>query len=167
MLYIAGKCSRDPNFGAVKLNKILYFSDFMSYARTGQPITGAEYVKQKNGPVPKRLVPVREGLEAKKEAAIQKRKSLSGYEQHRLVALREPKLSHFSAEEITFVDRVIETLEARNASEVSEISHNRIWRVASMGQPIPYEAVFVSDEDASPDDIKRAQVLIKEHKWAV
>jgi len=38
------------------------------------------------------------------------------------------------------VDKVITALEAHNATQVSELSHNRIWRVASMGESIPYEA---------------------------
>ena len=139
----------------------------MAYSRTGEPITGSEYIKQKNGPIPKRLVPVREKLESKKEAAIQKNRTLSGYEQHRLVALREPDLSYFSAEQIVFVDKVIAALESHNASQVSDLSHNRIWRVASMDESIPYEAVFVSDENPNAEDTKRAQVLIKKHKWAV
>ena len=168
MLYIAQKCSFDPKFGATKLNKILYFADFVAFQRTGEPITGAEYVKQKNGPIPKRLIPVRKKLEAKKDAAVQKNKTLAGaYEQHRLIALREPDLSQFSAEEIVLVDKVIGALESHNASQVSDLSHNRIWRVAAMDERIPYEAVFVSDENADDEDVKRAKVLIKKHAWAV
>jgi len=30
ILYVADKCSDDPDFGAVKLNKILFYSDFYS-----------------------------------------------------------------------------------------------------------------------------------------
>jgi len=67
MLYVAWKCADDPKFGATKLNKILYFSDFLSFLRTGEAITGSEYVKQKNGPIPKHLVPVRESLESKRK----------------------------------------------------------------------------------------------------
>ena len=45
VLYIASRCERDPTFGAVKLNKELFFSDFWAYAEFGEPITGAEYIK--------------------------------------------------------------------------------------------------------------------------
>ena len=45
VIYIAGRCESDPYFGAVKLNKLLFFSDFFAYAKLGNPITGAEYMK--------------------------------------------------------------------------------------------------------------------------
>src|SRR5437660_6974881 len=43
VLYICQKCATDQKFGATKLNKILYFSDFLAYAELGEPITGFEY----------------------------------------------------------------------------------------------------------------------------
>ena len=70
ILYIAEKCERDPNFGATKLNKILAFADFSAYFETGRPITGAEYMRTPQGPVPRRLPPVRAELEARHEIAM-------------------------------------------------------------------------------------------------
>ena len=43
ILYISQKCATDPKFGAVKLNKILYLSDFLAFGNWGEPITGVEY----------------------------------------------------------------------------------------------------------------------------
>jgi hypothetical protein len=63
ILYISQKCASDPNFGAIKLNKILYFSDFASFAHYGEPITGAEYQKLEQGPAPRRMVPVRNEMQ--------------------------------------------------------------------------------------------------------
>ena len=62
ILYIAKRCEADPTFGAVKLNKLLWWSDFLFYARAGQPITGVEYQKLPAGPAPVQLVPVRNVL---------------------------------------------------------------------------------------------------------
>lgn len=41
MLYAAEKSRGDPRFGAIKLNKILFFSDFLSYGLTGRAVTAA------------------------------------------------------------------------------------------------------------------------------
>src|SRR6266498_2034018 len=60
ILYICAKCADDPAFGATKLNKILWFSDFLAYFQRGVPITGVAYQRLSRGPAPKRLVPVRE-----------------------------------------------------------------------------------------------------------
>jgi hypothetical protein len=37
----------------------VFYADFVSYGRSGKPVTGAEYIKQEFGPTPKRLLPVR------------------------------------------------------------------------------------------------------------
>jgi len=166
MLYVAQRCSDDPTFGATKLNKILYFSDFISYLNDGRPVTGTEYMAQQHGPVPRRLLPVRQELESAGEAAIEKRTRLN-YEQHRLVPLRDPDLSLFSAREISIVDQVIERLKGRPAWQVSLLSHGMAWNVPQEGESIPYQAAFLSSEPLTPEDIARAQELTNAHGWAV
>ena len=61
ILYIANKA---PDFGAVKLNKTLVFSDFIAFYRFGVPITGVEYMRLPEGPVPRRMLPVLAELKA-------------------------------------------------------------------------------------------------------
>ena len=78
MLHIAHRCEDDPGFGATKLNKILWWSDFLSYARNGEPITGVEYQRLGNGPAPKRLVPIRKKMVSARHAALQERAVFGG-----------------------------------------------------------------------------------------
>ena len=59
ILLIAHECEDHTYFGAIKLNKILFFCDFRAFAELGKSITGAEYVALEHGPVPRILVPVR------------------------------------------------------------------------------------------------------------
>jgi hypothetical protein len=108
LLYICEKCATDPKYEATKLNKILYFSDFPGYARFGEPITGLEYQRERNGPVPKRLVPVRNEMIRTGELAMQPVKLVNGLVQHRYVNLRAPRLKTFSPEQIALVDSIIE-----------------------------------------------------------
>ena len=42
ILYVADRCEADPTFGAIKLNKTLFYADFLAFASTGKPITGVE-----------------------------------------------------------------------------------------------------------------------------
>lgn len=49
MLYLAYRCQDAVYFGSTKLCKLLYYSDFTAFARTGAPITGADYVRQPLG----------------------------------------------------------------------------------------------------------------------
>ena len=62
IVYIAERCQDDPTFGAVKLNKILYYADFAAYRIEGQPITGATYRKLSEGPAPKEMISARDEL---------------------------------------------------------------------------------------------------------
>ena len=157
MLYIASKSEGDRNFGATKLNKLLWLLDFTTYSVLGKPITGQEYQREKNGPVPRRLVPIREELIREKAAAIQIRFTDRGYEQHRLVALRQAKLTMFSALEISCVDDFIQRFKNLTAADMSEASHEFVgWEIVDPGETIPYETVFV----------RRRQLTAREKEYA-
>lgn len=145
MLYVAQKCFDEPDFGAIVLNKILFFSDFISYASSGQAITGVEYQRLQHGPAPRRLLPVRSALVDQGAAVIAPVDRL-GQTQHRLVALRRPDLAKFAAEEIALVDEVIDALRGQTATSVSDLSHlwSVAWQVAAMGETIPYSTVFAA-----------------------
>ena len=54
-LYIAEKCLDDPDFTVTRLNKILFWADFRSFAQYGKSITGARYKALEHGPAPARL----------------------------------------------------------------------------------------------------------------
>jgi uncharacterized phage-associated protein len=163
ILHIADKCEYDRTFGAVKLNKILFFADFISFAEHGESITGVQYRKYQQGPVPTVLKRLRGEMETEGEIAIRK-KDYHGRIQHRVVALRDPDFDKFSARGIALVDRVIDMLWGHSATQVSEMSHDRAWRNASEGEAIPYEAAFVSDEPLTERDIAIADEMIAEYE---
>jgi hypothetical protein len=166
VLYVADKCQSDPKFGATKLNKILFFSDFLAYGHFAAPITGAEYQRLPKGPAPRLMVPIRKQLIADGDAKIETRKYFNQI-QDRVVPLRPPNLSEFSIEELALVDDVIEQLRHHDAVTVSELSHDvsMAWQVAMDGEEIPYETVFVSVRPPSPSDIARGQELAKQYGW--
>jgi Protein of unknown function (DUF4065) len=159
-LYVCQKCATDPKFGAIKLSKILYFSDFLAYAELGEPITGFEYQRLPNGPAPRRQIPMREEMIKRHELGIQVVRLKGGRTQHRAVNLRVPDLSVFTAAQIALVDRVIEELWDLDAEAVSELSHRMMgWRLADLGETIPYETVFISSEPLTETDVQRAREL--------
>ena len=166
IVYIAERSIDDPRFGALKLNKILYFADFRSFARYGRPITGAAYMRLAEGPVPIRMFPIRKEMLDSHEIALVKT-PYHGYDQHRVVPLREPNLDCFRAQDIAIVNDVITWLWNRTGTEASKLSHGRAWRIVSDKQPIPYEAAFISDDGLTDYDIARSRELIHEHGWDV
>lgn len=164
ILYISQKCSDDPTFGATKLNKILFYSDFFSYFRFGRPIVGLEYHRLPKGPAPKRLPFVRDQMLSNRDIAIQK-VPFFDKEQHRCVPLREPDLTKFTGRDIALIDEVIKSLWGKTAKEVSDESHQRAWRIAKDREPIPYQAIFISDDDLTEADIARVRDLNQQHQW--
>lgn len=169
ILYVAAKCQRDPLFGAVKLNKILFLSDFLAYARLGAPITGVEYMKLPLGPAPKYLAPIREEMVRRGDIALEKRDVFSFPEnpQVRIVPQRRANLSLFTAEEIAFVDSVLEACLGLTGHDLSETTHELpAWRVAANRETIPYAAIFVSPSPLSIEERELAMQIAQRHGWA-
>ena len=165
ILYISSMSEDDPFCGATKLNKILYFADAISFAEYGEPITGAQYMKEEFGPVPVRLVPVREKLKETNAIAVQKRSFLQG-SMHRIVALRDPNLDVLSSRDIALTVRVIKALRHRDTKSVSDMTHSRKpWQLARLGETIPYSAILLSSTGVTEEDTLEAQDLIKKYGW--
>jgi hypothetical protein len=160
VLYVSQKCAFDPTFGATKLNKILFYSDFFAFAKSGAPITGAEYQRLRNGPAPRMLLPVRAKMIQEQILGIQEVPLKSGRIQKRTVGLRQPNLRIFTGDEIAMVDYIIEALSDCDAETVSDISHRMVgWQIALEGETIPYETVFLSNEPLSEAEILRGQEI--------
>ncbi len=147
ILYIAKKSEGDPYFGRTKLNKILFYSDFICYGKHGRSITNHNYVRLPNGPAPDNF---RDILTEMHQAGdlVEQERSVFGYIQKRPLALRDPSLGSFSGAEIAEVDLVIDQLKNLNATDVSELSHNFIgWMIIEQGKEIPYYLAFLSGRE--------------------
>jgi hypothetical protein len=163
IIYVSEKCVSDPFFGAVKLNKILYYSDFRAFERFGVPLTGTVYFRLKQGPAPKALLPIRRQLEH--EGAIRVDSVMMGArEQKRTVALRQPVTALFTPDELLLVDEVIRDLWPQTATEVSDASHDVRWRTLNNEDHIPYEFAFLANE-LTENDEARTRELAAELGW--
>ena len=157
ILFIARESEPDRHFGATKLNKILYFSDFKAFAMLGRPITGATYVRLERGPAPQEMLPVLREME--KEGAIDRvERRYFNLLQKRVIAGQEPDMALFSALEIELVRNVILELHDMSASQVSALSHlDASWRLTDANEPISYGLAFVDNK--RPSDAQIADYL--------
>lgn len=147
ILYLAERSESDPKFGETKLNKLLFYADFIAYRELGEPITGARYQKLEWGPAAIPLVPVERELVEGGELVVRPN-LIGGWTQKKPIALRGADLSRFSGPEIALVDRVIDGLLLYGAIQVSELSHEvPAWQVAAYKEEIPYETAFVESID--------------------
>jgi uncharacterized phage-associated protein len=165
ILYVAQESEFDPSFGAAKLNKILFFSDFLHYREHGTSITGETYFKLEHGPAPRAMVPAIRELEAEGACLLIER-THHGYVRKRLLVKREANLDLFTAKEIAHVGSILRLLRDRSASEVSDLSHHFIgWKTARTQEDIPYETVFLEDPEdlvLTEEEILYGQQLARE-----
>lgn len=160
IIYVARRSEDDSKYGAVKLNKILFNADFLAYQVLGRSITGHPYKKLPNGPAPKAILPI---LKKLKESAEVKEEERSYYNrtQKRVVALREPDLGVFSAQEIVLIDDVLVSLRDGNATQVSDLSHEFVgWKAANLNEEIPYQTALIDEKpEVTESDILFAESL--------
>ena len=161
--YVIARCE-DPNMlGSIKLNKVLWVSDLSAYVRWGQPITGEHYVKQQFGPVAS-TVGILQELQAEKKIVVRERQVFGGTKTD-YIALADPAITQFSADEISIVDKAIDFVCLQHtAMSISDRTHDLIWELAEIGEQIPYEAMWASRLDGvTKEDVKWAQEVSAAH----
>lgn len=165
ILYISEECADQRLFGKTKLNKILYFVDFIAFRNLGQPITGFTYLRAPRGPVPTKIhrelnAMCSDGdLEMTFEHVYFRR-------QERPEPLRRPRMDRFSSDEIKIVDHWIETLEEMSATDASDLAHELGgWKFAKEWGPIPYETVYLDNRPMTEEDWERGWEVVD--KWCL
>ena len=165
VLYLADKCRGDPSFGAIKLNKTLFYSDFFAYAELGKSITGSEYIKLDHGPAPRLMSAIQDEMKAQGEIEVISRNHFD-LTQRRVKPRRDAVLDAFTEAELSIVDGVVEAARNLNATELSDLTHNLLgWRIAAHREVIPYNTVFLSHASVTQDDSRRAATLAQCHNW--
>jgi hypothetical protein len=138
--YVAWKAGKQDWFGATKLYKVLWFADARQFVLTKKPITGAVYIREKYGPVPKDAMIARRELEKEGAIRVSKQGDLT-----RIVALSKPDVSMFSSVELEIVDYWINHIDKEHtAASISDRSHDYAWDIAKMGEELPLFAILAN-----------------------
>jgi hypothetical protein len=167
VLYISKKLSNDDHFGQVKLNKVVFFSDFTAFGRLGKTITGLEYQHLDEGPALRAMLPMQGRMKTDGILVIEPR-SLYGYTLDRPISLRDPDLKDFTGEQIAIIDAWIDRLRPMTAKQASNLSHDTFgWRSTKNGDTIDPRSVFISWRKPNAADIARGQELAQEHDLLV
>ena len=164
ILYVCAFCETDEAFAMTRLNKILFEADFLSFLTRGVPVTGVRYQRLKFGPAPKSMPHRLRELQQENALHIRAVDYL-GQMQQRPIGLRKPDLSCFSADDMAVLHKVMRDSWGKSAVEVSDASHRIEWKTRHDGDLIPYEAVWLSNDGVSSDEIERTRELAAEHGW--
>jgi len=125
-----------------KLNKLLWYCDFLHFKETSVSITGAQYVHYQYGPVPKHYELVTgimesEGLLDKNEVGFNTEEGIVG---EQFTALVEPNEGTFSETALKVMQFVIDTFRTYTATRVMNQSHQETaYRKSGDRDVISYE----------------------------
>ena len=130
--YIA---SKGKEVYKTKLNKLLFYSDFVNYYLSGRSISGSRYVHLPFGPVPDGYENFLQTFSAAGTIRIE-----HGPNHEVIMAGQEPVVDKLTNEEIETLDWVLANYGHLSANQISEQSHReKAYRFTRTGEEIAYE----------------------------
>lgn len=164
VLYVSHACESAKLFGLVKLNKIIWRADFESFADRGQPVTGRQYQRLKQGPAAVEMLPVLNELQADGLLRIDRIK-LGELVEMRPTALASAVTNLFSRSDLDCLDRAVSVYWDKSGTETSDLSHGVAWKSRADGEPMPYELAYLSDKPIGAGQRGRLLKLAAENGW--
>lgn len=137
LLYVLGQMGETFQ---TKMNKVLFYIDFLSYRERGMAISGLAYNAIEFGPVPQRWDRVYSAFDEVEEQL----RLVQGQECLSLKAGAEADMSGFSPEEMAVIDEVCLRLKDMTSRAVSKLSHEeKAWKEhVDKPETIPYSEAF-------------------------
>ncbi len=123
ILYFLAKCNPDYN-DKLKINKLLFYTDFSNYKINGSSVTGLSYRAIQHGPIPSHYENIFSSV-LEKENLIEANfvESSKGHVYELFTPISKYDLSFFSEIEIEQIDRIIEKFKNMSTWELVELSH--------------------------------------------
>lgn len=119
LLYVLMKCG---DVFYTKMNKLLFYADFVAYRQLGISITGLSYKAIEFGPVPERWDRIYSSFE---EISIEPR-IIGDREGTILTTSVKPDTSLFTESELHILDEICSSLACYTSTELSELSHQEL-----------------------------------------
>ena len=118
VLYFVNKCN---GVFETKLNKLLFYSDFLCFKETGKGLSGLTYKAIQFGPIPQKYSTIYDNIEGVEFEIIMQ---MHGNIGKRFIGTEgfDPKL--FSEHELSVLERVYDRFKNCNVTQISDESHN-------------------------------------------
>ena len=152
VLLLAERSSGDPLMSRVKLNKLLYRSDFEAFRLLGHSITGATYIRGEHGPMAAELPGAERELGRAGYLGWEFRDA-GPHTQKVPVALEQADESQFLPDEL----RIVETALGGKGASLWSHEESAGWRVKDDGEEITYESGLI--DVTTPLDEERLGLL--------
>lgn len=123
-----------------KMNKVLFYIDFLSYRERGMAISGLAYQAIEFGPVPQRWDRVYSAFDEVQEQL----RLVQGQECMSLLAGCEADMSGFSEAEMAVIDEVCGKMKKMTSRTATKMSHNEpVWNDhVGKAETIPFSEAF-------------------------
>lgn len=130
-----------------KINKLLFYSDFSSFRKSGFSISGMRYLAIERGPVPHNFQGFFEFLQNEHIIDIENVTFPDGYSGDRIVARRDRPFNKmlFSSQELAVLNEIVDKLHNTTTKDIIAMSHREegwIQNKDTKGQ-ISYEYAFI------------------------
>lgn len=135
LLYVIGQMG---DVFQTKMNKVLFYVDFLSYRERGMDISGLAYDAIDFGPVPQRWDRVYSAF----DDIIPQQLPAYGQETVVLTADADADMSLFTDGERVIIDTVCQKLKDLSAHDLSELSHGEPAWQRHLHEPIPFTEAF-------------------------
>jgi hypothetical protein len=129
IIYVVSKLKSQPNYDSALLGNSLFLIDYMSYNRTGKPISDLIYIKKKEGIIPKDFIQIEDSLRNEKKATVD---------------------SHaFGNEELELIEEVLKNI-SEKSSEISNYTKSLLgWIFAEYNEEVPFYTFHYSKNGIS------------------
>lgn len=142
VLYFVKNCN-NKYLGATKMNKLVYYLDFLNYRDRDASVTGEVYYNRQYGPVPSKIDEVvdelrQEGLLEIKEDPYKKDRMRKSYE-----AKQSPDMSVFSEEEKSLLGVICREFKDYSTPKIVAQTHLEApWFYSKPQQKIDYDRAY-------------------------
>ena len=145
ILFFASRI-QNGTLGKLKLMKLLYYLDFDFFEKYGRPVTGDEYIRFENGPVPRMAEKLLKQMDGR-DIKISKKKIAEGYkDQMHIEALKPFDIGVFEKEEILLLEELASKWERFSGSEMKSATHGEApWIATEPNGIIDYNLVYYRD----------------------
>jgi len=140
LAYLVGKCGNEK-LGIMKLNKIFYYLDFISYRDRSVTVTGETYLHLPKGPFASSLQDIVIPL-AEKENIIEQKEDISEKfgKRNRFKALKKPDMSLFDDYEKNLLEYLCTTFKDWTTDQMVAQTHTEApWVFSKPSKSLDYK----------------------------
>jgi uncharacterized phage-associated protein len=137
--YFVSECNNEK-LGIVKLNKLFYYLDFISYRDTGKSVTNETYIRLPKGPFAECLLQMIESAKKDKLIDCKQDDSEKFGKRNRFQAIGQPELSVFNAYEKGLLVNLCKTFKEWSTDQMIAQTHTEApWVFSTPSRSLNYK----------------------------